>query len=296
MSRKQAKLAARAAERAALLGNPRPFENVDAEADFIAFREFVPAAELPVTVADSERTINICTVLPGGAAALVREEQFGGDALVAMQTQNRSSDVADDLARALVWARDAKPGETLESVTVEGSAAKALDVPPLSEVLLDVDVDGLVIHEDFNWWIPEGVEKNPMVEQNLRMANDAIIPSYRVEVDVPGAVWWVDPGDRAHIRWIRREEQNKLLDALARVHAADNLTLGEGSKFAGVFRTEGVLVPVWDLDNTVHHSEWAEGASDLQARLEAALASEEQLTADERKSRETIVSRQVTLR
>ena len=152
MSRKQAKLAARAAERAALMGNPRPFENIDAEADFIAFREFVPAASLPVTVAGAERTISICTVLPGGAAALVREEEFGGDALVAMQTQNRSSDVADDLARALVWARDAKPGETLESVTVEGSPAKDLQVPPLSEVLTDVDVDGLVIHEDFNWW------------------------------------------------------------------------------------------------------------------------------------------------
>lgn len=296
MSRKQAKLAARAAERAALMGNPRPFENIDAEADFIAFREFVPAAQLPVTVAGAERTISICTVLPGGAAALVREEEFGGDALVAMQTQNRSSDVADDLARALVWARDAKPGETLESVTVEGSPAKDLEVPPLSEVLTDVDVDGLVIHEDFNWWIPEGVEKSPLIEQNLRMANDAIIPSFRVETDVPGAVWWVDPGERAHIRWIRREEQGPLLDALARVHASDNLTLGDGSKFAGVFRTEGVLVPVWDLDNTIHHNEWIEGVVDLQKRLEAALASEEPLTAEERKSRETILSRQVTLR
>ena len=134
------------------------------------------------------------------------------------------------------------------------------------------------------------------VEQNLAVANDAILPSYRLDAKVAGAVWWIDPGERAHIRWVRREDEKPLLDALARVHAADNLSLGEGTKFAGVFRTDGLLVPVWDLDNTKPHDHWIAAVEEADKRIAEALASEEPLTAEERKSRETIVSRQVTIR
>ena len=87
MSRRQAKLAARAAERAALTVNPRPFEGFDAEADLVAMREFAPAVVVPVEVADAQRDIYLCTVLPGGIAALVRSEEQGGEAYVALQAQ-----------------------------------------------------------------------------------------------------------------------------------------------------------------------------------------------------------------
>lgn len=286
MSRRQAKLAARAAERARLAGNPRPFAGLDAEADLVALREFVPSATVPVDVVGADRDIRLASLLPGGAAALTRAD---GAALVGLQTRERTNDAAADLARALVWAKDAGPGQILET-------AVAGDAPALADVLTAVRLDELEVHQDFNWWLGEDAERNPMVEQSLAAANDAVLPSYHVDVDVPGAVWWVDPGERAHIRWIRCEDEAPLLDALARIHAADHLTLGEGSKFAGVFRGDGVLVPVWDLDRTRPHNDWAGPVSDFQDRLEKALAATEPLTADERRSRQTIVSRQVTIR
>lgn len=291
MSRRQAKLAARAAERERLAGNPRPFGGQEHEADLVALREFVPSATVPVDVAGADRPIRLVTLLPGGAAALVRAAEAGGEALVAMQTRDRSTDAAADLARALAWAVSAGDGETLESA-ISG------DAPALDEVLTAVRLDELEVHEGYDWWLPEDVERTPFLEQNLRAANDTVLPSYRVDADVPGAVWWVDPGERAHIRWIRREDEGLLLDALARVHAADRLTLGEGSKFAGVFRADGVLVPVWDLNRERPYAEWAGPVADFQERLAAALESvkDEPLTGAERRSRDTIVSRQVTIR
>lgn len=289
MSRRQAKLAARAAERAALVGNPRPFAGFDAEADLVAIREFAPAVTVPVTVAGAERTIKICTVLPGGVAALTRAADQGGDALVALQTQARTNDGAADLSRALAWASDAEAGQQLAAAT-DGEAA------PLADVLTGVDLENMVVHQDFEWWLPEGIERTPMIEQNLAVANDALLPSYRLDVKASGAVWWIDPGERAHIRWIRQEAEKPLLDALARIHAADNLSLGEGTKFAGVFRADGLLVPVWDLDNTKPYDHWVSAIEAADKRIAEALASDAPLTAEERKSRETIVSRQVTLR
>ncbi|MFC3850653.1 DUF5926 family protein [Corynebacterium hansenii] len=290
MSRRQAKLAARAAERERLAGNPRPFAGLDAEADLVALREFAPSATVPAEVAGAKRPIHLCTVLPGGIAALTRATSEGGAAYVAMQTQSRSNDAASDLARALEWARNADDGEQLDNA-VDGT-----DGGSLADVLTGVKLDELEVHQDFEWWIPADVERTPLVQQNLAAANDTIMPSRRLDLDVPGAVWWIDPGERAHIRWIRLEDERTLLDALARVHAADRLSMGEGTKFAGVFRTDGVLVPVWDLDNTVAHDSWGEVIADAAARIDAALKSDEPLTADERKSRDTIVSRQVTIR
>lgn len=289
MSRRQAKLAARAAQRAALKVNPRPFEGFEAEADIVAMREFAPAVVAPVEVVGASRDIFLCTVLPGGIAALVRAEEQGGEAYVALQTQARTNDGAADLSRALTWAASAAAGEQLIAAT-EGEAA------PLADVLKSVKMDQMVVHQDFEWWLPKDTERTPLVEQNLAIANDAILPSYRLDADVDGAVWWIDPGERAHIRWVRLETEAKLLNALARIHAADNLSMGEGTKFAGVFRADGLLVPVWDLDNTKPYDSWVGAIEELNGRIAEALANEEPLNAAQRKSRETIVSRQVTLR
>ena len=86
------------------------------------------------------------------------------------------------------------------------------------------------------------------------------------------------------------------MTALARLHAAGRLTLGEGSRFAGSFRTHGLLVPVFDLDNEMHHEEWYPGLNQFDAWLSDALAQTAPLTPDERSSRDGIRGRQVTLR
>jgi hypothetical protein len=59
-----------------------------------------------------------------------------------------------------------------------------------------------------------------------------------------------------------------------------------------------VLVPVWDLDSEPHAREWVEPAEQLGERLSAALSSldDQPLTGGERRARDGLVGRQVTIR
>ena len=134
------------------------------------------------------------------------------------------------------------------------------------------------------------------IAQAINNANEVMMPSARVSADGIEAAWWVDAGEKAHIRWVRPEDEDALFAALARVHSAGHLDLGEGSRFAGSFRTHGLLVPVFDLDREMHHQEWAEGLRTLDARLSEALANTAPLTSEERSSRDGLRARQVTLR
>ena len=289
-SNRQAKLAARAAERDALAAPTRPFAGLAGECDMVAMREFVPSATAELSVPGVERTVRIATVLPGAIAALVRDESLGGEALVGLQAQVHGPDPAADLAYSLQWLAGARPGETLNAAHPDEAT------PPLAEVL-DVDAPlHIEVHPDFDWWIADGVDVSLQIRQLVENANSVMMPSARVDAEGVEAAWWVDAGDKAHIRWVRPEDEDALFEALARVHAAGALDLGEGSRFAGSFRTHGLLVPVFDLDPERHHQEWAEGLRALDARLTEALAATEPLDAAERASRDGLRSRQVTLR
>jgi hypothetical protein len=59
-----------------------------------------------------------------------------------------------------------------------------------------------------------------------------------------------------------------------------------------------MLVPVWDLDRESHAREWAKPAEELGDRLTEALASldAEPLTGEERRARDGLIGRQVTIR
>jgi hypothetical protein len=142
--------------------------------------------------------------------------------------------------------------------------------------------------------MPEDADTGGDVALSLERANEAIMPTERIGP----AAYWVDAGDKAHLRWVRPEAEEKLLAALARLSARGELGLGEGSRYAGSFRAHGVLVPVWDLDPELHAREWTAGAEQLGERLDAALASldNEPLTSDERRARDGLIGRQVTLR
>ena len=301
MSRRQAKLAARAAERAKLQKDPRPYDGFAMEADLIALQEFVPSAHFTADVKGTDRTVRIVTVLPGAVAALVRSEEDSNgsngavEALVALQTQRRGDNPNRDLAYKLNWAINAKPGESLDTVIADGSE------PALTD-LLDKDMDEpITVAQDFNWWLTEDQRDNPQVVATLQQANDSVLPSEKVAAEINGVAWWINPSEKAHIRWVRQEKEADLLNVLARLHAAGELNLGEGSKFAGVFRTHGVLVPVWDLDNTKDADDWAAGLEALDKKFAEKLAAEAdgsapELTGDEHKAKQTIVSRQVTIR
>ena len=289
MTRREAKLAARAAEREKLQKDPRPFGGLAAEADLVALQEFVPSA---VTTFDIKGTpVNIATVLPGAGAALVREESQGGERFVALQVTSHSQNPGRDLAYALNWVVDAKPGETLQSTVADGSQ------PELSSLIDASATPDITTYQDFSWWFPEGTPVPPQIQQALQQANDAVLPSEKVGADLPGAIWWVNPGGgKAHIRWVRTEDNEaQMLSALARIAARGELNLGEGTKFAGAFRTHGLVVPVFDLDPSVDAGSYEEALAALNKQIEAEYTNDAALTADERKQLDNIKSRQVTI-
>lgn len=291
-SNRAAKLAERRAaqESAAATVVSRPFEGLAAECDLVAMREFVPSATAPLPMTGADRAVVVATVLPGAVAALVRDETDSATGFVGMQVQAHSADLGADLVAAASWAATATPGESLTAATV------GADGPGLADVIDAGAALDITVYQDFNWWIPEGVTPAPEVAATVERANEVIMPSARLDADGVVAAWWVDAGEKAHLRWVRPEDEDQLMLALARVHASGGLHLGEGSRYAGSFRTHGLLVPVFDLDREKHAQEWAPATAELGDRLAQALAVDAPLTSEERRSRDGLRGRQITLR
>ncbi|MGC5248874.1 DUF5926 family protein [Gordonia sp. DT219] len=305
---------------AALAPPPRPFAGLAAECDLVALHTFVPSAtavldlvepgpprpELTSVLPDdtaiappapegARNEVVLATILPGAVTGITREISGATEALVALQTDPDPDDLSGALAAAIAWAAHAGPGGEYRhggETTPDGAAR-----PALTDVLkADAELE-IVVHGDFAWWFPPGNEVPPEIAAMLERANDTVLPTARMHVSSGnGAPWWVDAGERAHLRWVRPEPEDEVMTALARLHAAGQLSLGEGSRFAGSFRTHGLLVPVFDLDNERHHEEWYDELDRFDGRLTEALAATTELTLDERSSRDGIRGRQVTLR
>lgn len=265
----------------------RPFAGLPSETELIALREFVPSATatLHLRAADDDAPpITLGSVLPGAAAALTRVD---GAILVGTQVQTHSGDLSRDIASAIEWALAAEPSSVLPAYARASVGAR------LQDLLADEPFD-VVVHGDFGWWLDEEPEAGTSLAATLERANAAIMPTARL-ADLPGA-YWVDTGDKAHLRWVRAEEEPALMAALARLAAAGSLDLGEGSRYVGSFRAHGCVVPVWDLDRDAHAVEWEAPAAAFADRLAAALAVTEPLSSAERRAREGILGRQFTLR
>ena len=104
------------------------------------------------------------------------------------------------------------------------------------------------------------------------------------------------PARRPTCAGCARSRRTELATALARLQARGELALGEGTKYAGSFRAHGLLVPVWDLDRELHAKEWAEPVAEFAKRLDAALADTTPLTDAERRARDALAGKQITLR
>jgi hypothetical protein len=63
-----------------------------------------------------------------------------------------------------------------------------------------------------------------------------------------------------------------------------------------MFRAQGLLVPVWDLPLGPAAVEWDAPLAEFAKRYAEALSSEEPLTSAERRSRQGLLGRQLTLR
>jgi hypothetical protein len=265
----------------------RPFEGLAGETELIALREFVPSATVPLTLLDPPPdvpSITLASVLPAAAAALTRSDR---SILLGMQVQTHSGDLSRDLAAALEWALSAEPSSVLPVV------GRAVAGPRFGDLVVDQDFD-VTLHDSFSWWLEEPPEPGSEVALSLEQANTAIMPTARV-ADLPGA-YWVDAGEKAHLRWVRPEEEQPLMAALARLAVDDALDLGGGSRYVGSFRAHGCLVPVWDLDRDAHPSEWDTPVREFAGRLDEALAVEQPLDSAQRRARDGILGRQFTLR
>ena len=265
----------------------RPFEGLPGEADWVALRELVPAATAKLRTTDG-REVTLASVLPGGTPALVRAN---GEIVLGVQLQTSSDDVSRDIGTALAAALEAPSGAPVDPGPI-GAAGSA---GPRLQELLDLTVPfEVTVRDDFGFWL-EGTDPSAAAMASLQHANEALLPTVRL----PGldAAYWVRPGsERAHLRWVRPEPEEKLLDALARLSASEQILLGEGTRYAGAFRALGLVVPVWDLPADTPAEDWVGPATEFQARLERALAVTEALTSDERRARAGLISSQITLR
>jgi hypothetical protein len=267
----------------------RPFAGLADEADVIAMREMVPAATAPVRlregVAGADRTVVLCSLLPAAAPGLVRQD---GTIWLGLQVQHAFGDPSRELAAVLEKALAAEPGD------VVGLTAAPGEGPRLQDLLTDDPLE-VTVHPGFDFWVADVDDPTGAIASSLEAANAAAHATARLtSVD---AAYWTDVSTKEHLRWVMpHDDEEQLLSALARLHAAGKDSLVDGSRLVGMFRTNGVLVPVWDLPLGTGPEVLEEPAAAFRKALDAALADDAPLTTEERSARSGLANRQLTIR
>ncbi|OKL54976.1 hypothetical protein BSZ39_00925 [Bowdeniella nasicola] len=264
----------------------RPFEGLKGEADLVAMRELLPSASAPLTLTGelADVPVLLVTLLPEMWPAIRRED---GTVVVAMQASTRSGDASRDVAHAIEAAAKLEPGTPLRHLELPEVGARLQD-------LVDPKADWeLTVHGDFHYWADPAAEKSAELDQALEQAAEHIVPSKAVEG--VSAAYWCRMG-KEYLRWVRTEDEYELLDALAKLHAADETPLEDGTRLIGFFRSCGLMVPVWELNAGTEADELAGVAKKFEDRLAKALADDASLTPEQRRARSGLISREVTLR
>jgi hypothetical protein len=272
---------------AVFVGPARPFEGLASECDIVAMRELVPAASTPLALVGEHagREVTLVTVLPMAWPALVRSD---GSILLGMQINVGSGDASRDLADALLAALEAEPGEPVALGRVTSESPRLQD-------LIDPDVElEVTVHDNFEFWVDGAAEITDDVRASLEQASTYAHPTAKL-AGVASA-YWTQMGEKEHLRWVMPYDEEPLLNALARLHAAGEDSLGEGSRLVGMFRAQGLVCPVWDLPLGTGAEAIEEPAKAFGERLVAAMADPAPLTNDERRARAGLTTRQVTLR
>ena len=269
----------------------RPFAGLPGETDWVAMREILPAATAPVTVRPEHvpegapAEVTVATVLPMAWPGLVRQD---GEVYVGLQVPGGSGDASRDVADVLLRALAAEPGTPVLPGDLPGPGPRLQDVLALDQPF-DVQV-----REGFDFWIEGVQERSPEVEASMERANAAVVPTARLaSVE---AAYWCQIRDRNHIRWVMPYDEETLLDAMARLHAAGADRLDGDGRYVGSFRALGLLVPVWDLAPGTPAEAVEEPAAAFAARLADAVADRRPLDPAQRRARAGLASRQVTLR
>lgn len=269
----------------------RPFEGLPGETDWVALREILPAATATVRFAKGKAPegapegATVATVLPLAWPGLHRAD---GTVFIGTQSGSASGDASRDLAQSLLAAASAEQGTPVTTV-----APATADTPRLQDILDSKAGFEVTVHEGFDFWVGDS-ELDAEGKASLERANESIVPTTKMAA-LPSA-YWVRIGDRTHIRLVLGDDEDVATDALARLLAAGESALGEGTRLLGAFRACGLLVPVWDLDPEKDADAYEDELAAFAKRYAAAVASTEPLTPEERRARAGLLSRQVTLR
>jgi hypothetical protein len=269
----------------------RPFEGLADEPEWIALRELVPAASAPLTLKPEitaeygDRPVTLSTVLPMAWPAMTRQD---GRVFIGLQRHVQSGDVSRDLAVAVLSALGTEPGDTVSVPALPGPG------PRLQDILDDGPLD-ITMHDGFEYWLDAEQAEDATVKASLERANASIYPTVRLSA-ARAAYWCRVAPDKGHVRWVLAEPEDAALDALARLSAAGELLIGDGTKFAGMFRAHGLLVPVWDIPGEAEAADWEAPLADFAKRYADTLAVAEPLDGAARRAKQGLVGRQLTLR
>ena len=262
----------------------RPFAGMASEPDWVAMHDLIPAATATLTALNSDRSVTLCTLLPMAWPALVRDNC---DVMLAAQTQTSSGDVARDIADALQRALHTEAGTPVPPRPLPTDAPRLAD-------LVDVDQPlEVLVHPRFDFWVEDLDSADDSTRAGLERANEVATPTARLAA-VEGA-YWMQLGERRQVRWVLPEDEAPLVDAMARLQVDSGLELANGSRYLGSFRASGLVVPVWDLPEGTEVDEVEDAAASFRNRLDEALADETPLTGVERRARESLRARQLTV-
>ena len=268
----------------------RPFQGLVDEPEWIALRELVPAASAPLKLAPAlverygDRPVTLATVLPMAWPAMTKPD---GRVLIGLQRHVQSGDVSRDLSVALLRALETPPGQTVGVPALPGEG------PRLQDVLENAPLD-ITVHSGFEFWLDDDAGDDPNVRASLERANASIFPTVRLAA--APATYWCRVSDRAHVRLVLGDDEDQALDALSRLSAGGGLLLGDGTKFAGMFRAHGLVAPVWDLPAGPEAEQWEVAVAEFTKRYAEARAVDEPLSPAERRSRQGLIGRLQPLR
>jgi hypothetical protein len=267
----------------------RPFAGLAGETEWVAMREILPAATAGVRFvagapegAPAEATM--ATVLPLTWPAIHRQ---GGDVLVATQAGATCGDASRDIAAAWLQAAAAPEG-----VPIQQFPTPTADTPRLQDLLGPDQPILATLHDGFGFWVGEA-ELDEEAAASLQRADEAIVPTVRLGAE---SVFWVRFGERCFVRWVLPQDEDRATDGLARLAVADRSRLTPDSRLLGAFRACGLLVPVWEVDGTAEPESFEPAVAALAGPLAESIAASAPLTIDERRARNGLLSRQVTLR
>jgi hypothetical protein len=217
--------------------------------------------------------------------AMTRQD---GRVFIGLQRHVQSGDVSRDLAVAILSALRTEPGDTVSVPALPGEG------PRLQDILVDGPLD-ITMQDGFEYWLDAEQADDPNVKASLERANASIYPTVRLSA-ARAAYWCRVAPDKGHVRWVLPEEEDRALDALARLSAGGDLLLGDGTKFAGMFRAHGLLVPVWDIPGEPEAADWEAPLADFAKRYSDTLSESAPLDAEARRAKQGLIGRQLTLR